>query len=238
LSRRTPGPAPRTAVVTGASSGIGLAVAAELLDAGWHVIGLSRTRGSLPGSAAWLACDLTDVTSVNDAVAAVRATPGGGLGAVVHAAGLQHSGRIGALDHAGGERMWAVHVRAAERLVDGLVEHVADGGRVVLVGSRTMTGVPGKSQYAATKAALVALARSWAAELAPRRVTVNVVAPGPTRTPMLEDPNRAATPPVLPPLGRLVEPAEVAGLVRFLLEPSGAMVTGQTLVMCGGASLP
>jgi NAD(P)-dependent dehydrogenase (short-subunit alcohol dehydrogenase family) len=101
-----------------------------------------------------------------------------------------------------------------------------------------MTGVPGKSQYAATKAALVALARSWAAELAPRRITVNVVAPGPTRTAMLDDPNRSTTPPRLPPLGRLVEPAEVAALTRFLIEPSGAMVTGQTLVICGGASLP
>ncbi len=108
----------------------------------------------------------------------------------------------------------------------------------MLVGSRTMTGVPGKSQYAATKAALAAMARAWAAELAPRRITVNVVAPGPTRTAMLDDPNRASVPPVVPPLGRLVEPAEVAALTRFLLEPTGAMVTGQTIVMCGGASLP
>lgn len=230
--------APRTAVVTGASSGIGHAVAVDLLDAGWHVIGLSRTRGSLPDTAAWLACDLADVGSVDAAVSAVRGSAAGGVDAIVHAAGLQHSGRLGSLDHSGGERMWAVHVRAAERFVDGLADHVVDDGRVVLVGSRTMTGVPGKSQYAATKAALAALARSWAAELAPRRVTVNVVAPGPTRTAMLEDPNRSATPPVVPPLGRLVEPSEVAGLVRFLLEPSGAMVTGQTLVVCGGASLP
>lgn len=100
-----------------------------------------------------------------------------------------------------------------------------------------MVGVPGKSQYAATKAALAALARSWAAELADRRITVNVVAPGPTATPMLEDPNRAATPPRVPPLGRLIEPAEVAALTRFLLEETGAMVTGQTIVMCGGSSL-
>ena len=69
-------------------------------------------------------------------------------------------------------------------------------------------------------------------------ITVNVVAPGPTRTAMLEDPNRASVPPIVPPLGRLVEPAEVAVLTRFLLEPTGAMVTGQTIVMCGGASLP
>ena len=111
-------------------------------------------------------------------------------------------------------------------------------GRIVLVGSRTATGVAHKSQYSATKAALEAMARSWAAELAPRRVTVNVVAPGPTRTAMAEDPRRAAVPMAMPPLGRLVEPSEVAVLVGFLVAPTGAMVTGQVITMCGGQSLP
>jgi len=230
--------ATRTAVVTGASSGIGLAIASDLAGAGWHVLGLSRSRGALPDAATWVPCDLADVISAGEAVRAVRETATGGVDAIVHAAGLQFSARVDELRPDQGERMWAVHVRGAELVVGGLVDVLGDGGRVVLVGSRTMTGVPGKSQYAATKAALAALARSWAAELAPRRVTVNVVAPGPTRTAMLEDPNRSATPPVVPPLGRLVEPAEVAALTRFLLEPTGAMVTGQTIVMCGGASLP
>ena len=228
----------RIAVVTGASSGIGLAIAHDLVGAGWHVVGLSRSRGALPDAATWVPCDLADVISAGEAVKAVRAAAAGGVGAIVHAAGLQFSSGIGGLRPEEGERMWAVHVRGAELVVGGLVDTLVDGGRVVLVGSRTMTGVPGKSQYAATKAALAAMARAWAAELAPRRITVNVVAPGPTRTAMLEDPNRASVPPIVPPLGRLVEPAEVAVLTRFLLEPTGAMVTGQTIVMCGGASLP
>jgi len=74
-------------------------------------------------------------------------------------------------------------------------------------------------------------------ELAPRRVTVNVVAPGPTDTPMLTDPGRASTPPQPPALGRFVKPAEVAALTAFLLGPEGGMITGQQLVICGGASL-
>ena len=232
------GRATRTAVVTGASSGIGLAIAHDLVGAGWRVLGLSRSRGALSDAATWVPCDLADVISADEAVRAVRGTATGGVDAIVHAAGLQYSAGVGDLRPEQGERMWAVHVRGAELVVGGLIGVLGDGGRVVLVGSRTMTGVPGKSQYAATKAALVAMARAWASELAPRRITVNVVAPGPTRTAMLDDPNRASVPPVVPPLGRLVEPSEVAALTRFLLEPTGAMVTGQTIVMCGGASLP
>ena len=241
-SAPAPGPArghgARRAVVTGASSGIGLAVAEDLVLAGWQVFGLSRSRGALPDAATWVPCDLAEVSSATEAVETVRAATPRGVDAIVHAAGLQFSAPVGRLRPEQGERMWAVHVRGAELVVNGLVDALSDGGRVVLIGSRTMAGVPGKSQYAATKAALAAMARAWAAELAPRRITVNVVAPGPTRTAMLDDPNRASVPPVVPPLGRLVEPGEVAALTRFLLEPAGAMVTGQTIVICGGSSLP
>jgi NAD(P)-dependent dehydrogenase (short-subunit alcohol dehydrogenase family) len=93
-----------------------------------------------------------------------------------------------------GYEMWRVHVQSATVLLDTLVNRLPDGARVVLIGSRTATGVAGKSQYAATKAALVALARSWAAELVGRAITVNVVAPGPTDIPMLSDPGRAHSP--------------------------------------------
>ncbi|WP_065966903.1 SDR family NAD(P)-dependent oxidoreductase [Streptomyces sparsogenes] len=225
-------PEPRHAVVTGASSGIGAAIATRLLDEGWRVTGISRTAPVAAGRMGWIPVDLARPEALRAALAPVT-----GADAVVHAAGVQRSARLGGLSAADGELMWRVHVAAAEVLVDTLADRIPDGGRVVLVGSRTMTGVPGKSQYAATKAALAALARSWAAELAPRAVTVNVVAPGPTDTPMLRDPGRSATPPVLPPLGRLVRPEEVAGLTSFLLGPDGGAMTGQTLVMCGGASL-
>ena len=98
--------------------------------------------------------------------------------------------------------------------------------------------MPGRGQYAATKAALIALARSWAREVAAKGVTINVVSPAATATAMLEDPARAATAPRIPPLGRLIEPAEIAEVVAFLLSPAAAAITGQDIAVCGGASLP
>ncbi len=81
------------------------------------------------------------------------------------------------------------------------------------------------------------MARSWAAELAGRGITVNVVAPAATETPMLTDPQRAGVAPVLPPIGRYIRPEEVAAAVAFLLSREADAITGQTLTICGGASL-
>jgi len=222
-----------TALVTGVSSGIGRAVAARLLDEGWTVTGVSRREPDLEAEGfSWIGADLGDPGAAHSISAGV-----GPLTAIVHAAGLLRSAPLGDLSSEDGEQMWRLHVDAPTRLVNALVSRLSDGGRIVLIGSRTMTGVAGKSQYAATKSALVGLTRSWAMELSPRGITVNVVAPGPTNTAMLTDPGRATTPPRKPALGRFVEPAEVAGLTAFLLGPEGGSITGQQLVICGGASL-
>jgi NAD(P)-dependent dehydrogenase (short-subunit alcohol dehydrogenase family) len=145
-------------------------------------------------------------------------------------------GELGSLDHDDGAAMWRLHVDVAARLADALAPRLPKGGRIVLIGSRTASGAAGRGQYAATKAALVALARSWAIELAPRGVTVNVVAPAATETPMLKDPTRANVAPKLPPIGRFIRPEEVAHAVAFLLSPEAAAITGQQLVICGGSS--
>ncbi|WP_457256637.1 SDR family NAD(P)-dependent oxidoreductase [Pedococcus sp. P5_B7] len=227
----------RTAVVTGVSSGIGRAIARRLLDDGWQVVGLSRRQPKpeeLPGLD-WRAVDLADTTVSSGVVAAVADL--GTVDALVHAAGFQESGPLTDLDPAAGDRMHAVHVGAAVRLASSLEARLVDGGRILLIGSRTAEGAWGKSQYAATKAALRALGRSWAMELAHREITVNVLEPGPTETAMTADPRRAATPARTPPLGRLVRAEEVAAYASFLLEGTGAMVTGQHVVICAGASL-
>lgn len=221
---------PGHVLVTGVSSGIGAAITARLLADGRRVTGISRRDPQITDPAfTWFPADLTQPGHIADL--------GTGFDAIVHAAGLLRSAPLGQLSAADGENMWRVHVLAAETLVDALVDDLPDGARIVLIGSRTMTGTAGKSQYTATKAAMLAMARSWAAELAGRSITVNVVAPGPTDTPMLDDPGRRHTPPKVPPLGRLVDPTEVAGLVGFLLGPDARSITGQALIIDGGASL-
>jgi NAD(P)-dependent dehydrogenase (short-subunit alcohol dehydrogenase family) len=222
----------RHALVTGASSGIGLATVQRLLAQGWQVTGLSRRAPDIDHPAyAHRAVDVADAPALRQALQGLVPT------AIVHAAGVLRTGRLGELDPEAGAAMWQLHVAAAETLAQALLPVLADGARIVLVGSRTASGAAGRSQYAATKAALVAMARSWAAELAPRGITVNVVAPAATQTPMLADPARAGVAPKLPPIGRFIRPEEVAGTIAFLLGDDAGAITGQQMVVCGGSSL-
>lgn len=222
----------RHALVTGASSGIGAAIVERLLRDGWRVTGISRRPATFDHSAfEHLSLDLNDVDSIANAIAGLAPT------ALIHAAGMLKVGPLGSLSHDDGASMWRLHVDVAERLANALAPRLPQGGRIVFIGSRTASGAAGRGQYAATKAALVALARSWASELAPRGITVNVVAPAATETPMLNDPTRATIAPKLPPIGRFIRPDEVAAAVAFLLSGEAAAITGQQLVICGGSSL-
>ncbi|WP_257167441.1 SDR family NAD(P)-dependent oxidoreductase [Bradyrhizobium sp. SRS-191] len=221
------------AVVTGTSSGIGRAIAERLLTGGWRVTGVDRAPSAISHEGfQGLPADLAEPHALLAGLADIGAAT-----ALVHAAGYMRVGCLGELAPDNSEGMWRVHVGAAEALANALAPRMGEGGRIVLIGSRTANGAAGRSQYAATKAALTGLARSWAIELAPRRITVNVIAPAATDTPFLRDPSRAGTAPVLPPMGRFVDPAEVAALTAFLLSPEAGAITGQTITICAGASL-
>jgi NAD(P)-dependent dehydrogenase (short-subunit alcohol dehydrogenase family) len=223
------------ALVTGSSSGIGLAVARRLLADGWQVCGFDVAAPAIEDARFQaVRVDLTDGAAI--AAAIPRA---GAVQAVVHAAGILRPASLGELVPAHGEAMWRLHVEAATALANVLLPQMAQAGRgrMVLVGSRVSRGVAGRSQYAATKAALASLARSWAAEVVTQGVTVNVVSPAATETAMLSDPARQGTPSRVPPIGRLIQPGEVAALVAYLLSPDAAAITGQEIQICGGTSL-
>lgn len=223
----------KRALVTGASSGIGQATVEQLLNSGWQVVGLSRRKVDFDN------CDFTSITVDLSDQSALLATleEVGHIDAVVHAAGKMESADLGNLDIEKSAGLWWLHVHVAEILANYFANKLPQGGRIVLVGSRTSRGIAGRSQYVATKAAIVAMARSWAAELASKGITVNVVAPGATATPMLLQPERKSSPPKLPPIGRFIEPSEVASLIDFVLSDKAGAITGQELMICGGASL-
>jgi len=209
-------------------------VADRLLRDGWRVTGLDRAPATLAHERF-----RTIEVDLSDAAARGAMLPQlGGAETLVHCAGIMRGAKLGELDLDAGALLWRIHVEAAAALGNHLAPGMEADGRIVLMGSRASLGAVEKSQYAAAKAALVGLARSWAKELAPRGITVNVVAPASTDTAMLADPQRAGTPPApLPPIGRRIRPEEVAALVAFLLTPDAAAITGQEIHVCGGSSL-
>jgi NAD(P)-dependent dehydrogenase (short-subunit alcohol dehydrogenase family) len=229
---------PPCAIVTGTSSGIGQAIASKLLSEGWHVHGLdiSPSKLSSPLFSAW-EIDLTDPKQLAGTLDQILSKHQPQV--LVHAAGVLRVGSVGSLDMQAGHLMWQLHVDVATQLANRVlpIMQQAGKGRLVLVGSRVSAGIAGRSQYAATKAALLSLARSWAAECIAQGVTVNVVSPAATDTPMLKDPARATTTPRLPPIGRLIQPDEVAALVEYLTRPEAAAITGQDIAICGGSSV-
>lgn len=223
----------RHALITGVSSGIGAATADKLLEEGWRVTGLSRTLVKRDSDAfVSLSVDLFDTAALKRAL--VSLPP---VDAVIHAAGMMKAAPLGDLDEETSEKLWQLHIRVAEVLANQLAPQLPTGGRIVLIGSRTSTGAAGRSQYVSTKSAMKGMVRSWAAELASRGITANIVAPGATATPMLSQPGRESSPPKMPPIGRYIQPEEVAALVGYLLSPAADAITGQELVICGGGSL-
>jgi 2-hydroxycyclohexanecarboxyl-CoA dehydrogenase len=223
------------AVVTGAASGIGAAIATELSNRGWRIAGLDLRHSDWDVS---YEVDVADVDAVARAVdAGVREL--GALDGAVSAAGhyaMTPFTEIGQLEW---RRMLRVHLGGAMHLAraaaPGMVAR-GSGSIVAITSELAIGGGGGDAHYAAAKGAVIGLVRSLAAELGPHGVRVNGVAPGPTDTPMLaaDSPWRAAEYLETLPLGRLVAPEEIALVVAHLLGEA-TFATGEIVSPNAGA---
>jgi 3-oxoacyl-[acyl-carrier protein] reductase len=235
---------PRRAIVTGGSTGIGVAICRSLLDQGYEVVSLSRRAAGLsaPGLRSVLV-DLSDPQATQQAAAAVAAE--GPVTTVVHNAGAILEKPLEEVRPEDLETLAHLHLSAAMILVQANLAamRAASFGRIVLISSRAVLGLARRTAYASTKAGMIGLARTWSLELGAAGVTVNVVAPGPiAETEMFDavidkaSPRRAALAQSIP-VRRLGLPADVARAVMFFVDPAAGFVTGQTLYVCGGASV-
>lgn len=227
----------KRALVTGAASGIGLATARALQEAGAEVIGLDLrpVETGFP----IIACDLAQEAQITAAVAGAAAWLGG-IDILVNNAGILEEAPLATLEAAHIDRMFAVNVRGAMLVAREALAHLPDGGRIInTVSELAYLGRANASVYVATKAAMLGATRSWARELAPR-ILVNAVAPGPTDTPLLGFERldaRAQAEETANPLGRIGRPEEVAAAVVFLAGPGATLFTGQCLGANGGAAM-
>ncbi len=233
-----------TIVVTGGSTGIGRCICEHLLAEGYAVLNLSRRPADIDHkNFSNIELDLSDRTATRQ-TGKTLATKYNITG-LIHNAGLIRANLLEDVQLEDLDYLTQVHIGAAISLSQAFLPAMkqAGFGRIILIGSRAALGLQTRTSYAATKAGMVALTRTWALELGEAGITVNTVAPGPIaatemfhqvipdNSPKMQELAKSI------PVQRLGLPDDVARAVCFFNHPENGFITGQTLMVCGGASL-
>ncbi|MFI6603477.1 3-oxoacyl-ACP reductase FabG [Nonomuraea sp. NPDC050536] len=230
----------RSVLVTGGNRGIGLAVARAFARDG-DKVAVTHRSAEPPEDVAGCRCDVTSADDVDRAVTEVE-TLHGAVEVLVANAGITRDKLFLRMTEEDLEAVLDTNLkgtfRVAKRVVPGMLK--ARRGRIVFVSSSVgLRGERGQSNYAASKAALIGLARSLAWELGPRGITVNVVAPGLTETDMtaILPEQRIREMCAETPLQRMATPEEIAEVIRFVASPAASYLTGAVVPVDGGASM-
>ena len=233
----------KTVVITGGSAGIGLSIVEHLLAANYRVVNLSR-RGLSQRSEDVEDYEI-DLIDRDKLAALCQELAARDVYGFVHNAGIIRADLIEDVSLDDLDDLNQLHLGAAIQLVQAILPGMKKQGegRIVLTSSRASVGMKTRTSYSATKAAQIALARTWALELGEHGITVNTVAPGPIQSTDMFHEVVPKGSPVLEkmaekiPLKRLGEPHDVANAVMFFLDQKSSFVTGQNLFVCGGTSI-
>ncbi|HEV7172563.1 3-oxoacyl-[acyl-carrier-protein] reductase [Pedococcus sp.] len=231
----------RNVLVTGGNRGIGLSIARALAEAGDQVV-VTHRSGEPPEGLRGVRCDVTDSASVDAAFAEAEQLLGGPVEVLVANAGVTKDTLLMRMSDDDFDTVLDTNLtgafRCARRAVKGMIR--LRRGRIIFISSVVgLYGSPGQTNYAASKAGLIGLARSISRELGGRGITANVVAPGFIETDMTaelpEDRKKAYQATI--PAGRFAQPEEVAAAVRFLAGDDAAYITGAVIPVDGGLGM-
>ncbi len=232
-----------TALITGGSKGIGADLADRLLEKGYRVISLARKAGERQhDNLEHLEVDLLDADAVRQVAADIAARHE--VTHLVNNAGLIWPKLIEEAEPEDIIGLAQLHLGSALTLLKASLPAMKESGfgRVLFNGSRAALGAPTRTAYSASKAGIMGMARTWALELAPHGITVNVVAPGPIQTDNFwgiipKGSERESDLAKRIPVGRLGTVEDVTNAFLFFCDPASGFVTGQTLFVCGGSSV-